>query len=383
MPNVKGGAVEYLIQLLIDENEKNWHEQFTVYSIYVDGIEEAQEKYKYCRFVNIKSSSVMAKIGTAVRYVINTRIKYIGNYYISRVFKELGKRINDYDVVIDENAPDFLPLIRKVYDGRLIFHAHNDWFEKSDFEQLNCCDEYWSVSRYLADKIISEKIKCDVHVLYNGIQLKDYTAADKALTDEYTERFHIGIQDIVIVYAGRIVPEKGVYQMIRSFMDAGFSDDVKLLIAGGAFYSDEKVTPYMNQCRELAQGNANIIFAGYIPGKEMAGIYALGHIGVVPSIWQEPFGLTVLEMMAAGLPVITTTNGAIPEIADENTAFLCSTDNEKQWICDMTLAMKKLVENAELRNRMGNDGKERCAIFSEGRYLSTFITLLYRKLREE
>ena len=38
LPNIKGGAVEYLIQLLIDENEKVWHEDFTVCSLYCEGI---------------------------------------------------------------------------------------------------------------------------------------------------------------------------------------------------------------------------------------------------------------------------------------------------------------------------------------------------------
>lgn len=382
LPNIKGGAVEYLIQLLIDENEKVWHEDFTVCSLYCEGIEKEQEKYQYCNFMNINGSSIIAKLSTGIRYLVNRYVTYIGNEYISRVFKMLGDSIHSYDVIIDENGPDFLPLLRKKYKGRLVFHAHNDWLEPSDHKKINCCDEYWAISNYLAEKISSDKIKAEVKVLYNGIRLEDYTQVNDTLVERYAKQFHIEPEDLVLVYAGRIVPEKGVYQMIQAFIQAEFQPHIKLLIVGGSFYSSGHMTNYMKKCYELAKSYSNIIFAGYVPSQEMSAVYHLGHIGFFPSLWAEAFGLSVLEMMAVGLPVITTNRGAIPEVVDAKCGVLLSPDNETQWIAEMAHAMKQLAGDENLRTAMGAEGKKRAENFTEENYLKKFINLLYREDEE-
>lgn len=377
LPNIKGGAVEYLIQLVIDENEKEWHDNFTVCTLYMTGLEIEQSKYRYCNFININNSSLAAKLETGIRYLINSKIRYIGNYFITKVLKELGADFEKFDVVINENAPDFISLIRDRYMGRFIFHAHNDWLNTNTNKILNYCDEYWPISKYLAEKVPQNEIACSVSVLYNGICLNDYQAIDKTIVEKYKKKLNLKDNDIVMVYAGRIVPEKGVLQMLHAFKQNSFSQMVKLVVVGGSFYSNENITSYMKKCIKFAEETTNILFTGYIPSIEVAGIYALSDIGVFPSICQEAFGLTILEMMASGLPIITTTNGAIPEIVNEDTGILLPTQNEEAWVKSMADAMLLLTNNKMLRESMGYWGKQNAKKFSAEKYLTEFRKRLH------
>ena len=56
-----------------------------------------------------------------------------------------------------------------------------------------------------------------------------------------------------------------------------------------------------------------IVFTGFIHNSELPKYYQLGDIAVLPSLWEEPAGLTIIEAAACGIPVITTKKGGIPE----------------------------------------------------------------------
>ena len=260
LPNIKGGAVEYLIQLLIDENEKKWHDDFTVCGSYFEGIDALQRKYAYCRFINVRCESVFFKMESLIRYYINTRIKYIGNCYLSRLLKHISNTMNDYDVLIDENAPDFLPILRNKFHGRLIFHCHNDWLSNEEISVLNNCDEYWAISGFLAKKARNNGVNCKIARLYNGVDLDHYLNIDSNLVKSYQDKYGIGVGDIILLYSGRIVPEKGVLEMIQAFVNAKFDKKVKLLVVGGTFYDDTSKTAYVRRCLEAAKEYESIIF---------------------------------------------------------------------------------------------------------------------------
>jgi glycosyltransferase involved in cell wall biosynthesis len=241
---------------------------------------------------------------------------------------------------------------------------------------LECCDDYWTVSKYLAIKAYNYGYADKTRVLYNGIQLDDYKYASEEIKEKYRKKYGLENSDKLIIYAGRIVPEKGALQLIKAFKKAQFSSSVKLIIAGGSFYSSDKVTPYMKECLDASKNLGNIIFAGYVPGNEITALYHLGCVGVVPSIWNEPFGLTVLEMMASGLPIITTNRGAITELVDDSMAFISDTSDEENWILSMAEQMKKLVEDEGMARKMGHQAQIKADEFSVDKYLMRFSELL-------
>ena len=83
------------------------------------------------------------------------------------------------------------------------------------------------------------------------------------------------------------------------------------------FFKDQRGLPnliYRTPLYELANNiKSKVFFTGYISQIDLAYYYNLADVAILPSIWDEPAGLTNIEAMACGLPVITTRSGGIPE----------------------------------------------------------------------
>jgi len=105
-------------------------------------------------------------------------------------------------------------------------------------------------------------------------------------------------------------------------------------------------------------------------------IYSIADIGCVPSIWEEPFGLTVIEQMAMGLPIVVSDAGAIPEIVDSSCALIVKRDS--QYVNNLKEAILELYSKPELRKEMGGQGEIKVKKFSA----DTFSKGVYQYLNE-
>ncbi|MEG0767814.1 MAG: glycosyltransferase family 4 protein, partial [Clostridia bacterium] len=124
----------------------------------------------------------------------------------------------------------------------------------------------------------------------------------------------------------------------------------------------------------LAPVRERVHFAGFVPYAQMPAMYAAGDVAVLPSIWEEPSGLTLLEAQASGMPVITTRAGGIPDnVSQESAVLLARGDGLVQALAD---AMDMLFIDAEMREKMARAGKQ----FLRGRdipdYYRAFAALL-------
>jgi glycosyltransferase involved in cell wall biosynthesis len=75
---------------------------------------------------------------------------------------------------------------------------------------------------------------------------------------------------------------------------------------------------------------------------------------VVPSIFEEPFGRVNIEAMAAGKPVIASRVGGIPEVIEDNVSGILVPNGDGDALAK---AMIKLIDDAELRRRLGENGR--------------------------
>ena len=82
----------------------------------------------------------------------------------------------------------------------------------------------------------------------------------------------------------------------------------------------------------------------------------MADIGCVPSLWDEPFGLTAAEQMSMELPIITTDSGAIPEIVDPSCGYVFPRDDE--LIRRIASAVIELKEDASRRKAMGKKARK-------------------------
>jgi glycosyltransferase involved in cell wall biosynthesis len=128
--------------------------------------------------------------------------------------------------------------------------------------------------------------------------------------------------------------------------------NVFLTMAGAG----SKTAELKNLAKQLKIEN-NITFCGFIDQKKIASFLADFDIMVMPSL-QESFGVAVLEASAVGLPVIAGDVGGVPEVLiSEKTGILVSPGN----VDELSRAIIRLAENADLRKRMGLDGRKMVA----------------------
>ncbi len=110
--------------------------------------------------------------------------------------------------------------------------------------------------------------------------------------------------------AGRLVSEKGFDVAIAAARAAG----VPLTIAGEG--------PDEPRLRTLAAG-ADVTFTGWVPSERLGELRAGAAVVLVPSRWEEPFGYVALDALAAGVPVLASDRGGLPEVVGpENTVAL-------------------------------------------------------------
>jgi glycosyltransferase involved in cell wall biosynthesis len=106
--------------------------------------------------------------------------------------------------------------------------------------------------------------------------------------------------------------------------------------------------------KRAAIGNAHGLGLLAIP--QLRDQYARSSIVVVPSLWQEPFGLVLLEAMASGKPVVAYRSGAVSEIvADGETGFVVERGNVEQ----LGQRVLDLLKNPGLARKMGEAGRQR------------------------
>ena len=213
-------------------------------------------------------------------------------------------------------------------------------------------------------------------VIHNAADLKIFTPANQPLyRDRIRQKHGISHNDLVLIFAGGDWERKGVRYLIEA-LSLLASTDVKLLIVGSG---DEK---FYGQLAEQKQVRERIIFVPH--SSILYQYYAASDIFVFPTIY-EPFGLTIVEAMASGLPVITSRSAGAAELITDGTDGLLL--NEPSDINDLATKIDSLLSNAELRKTMGERARETAEKFSWERVtektLKVYNSVLKRKRRQQ
>jgi glycosyltransferase involved in cell wall biosynthesis len=163
-----------------------------------------------------------------------------------------------------------------------------------------------------------------------------------------------------VLFVGRFTPHKGVDRLIRALPEGA-----KLTLAGSEGHDTQKPeSDYPQYLRELAAGRS-IRFATNVSDVELPLLYRRARVFVLPSVHEtcygrhveisELLGLTVLEAMASGTPVICSRVGGVPEIvADGRTGFLVEPGNVEQ----LQERISVLLADKVLAERMGRAARE-------------------------
>ncbi|MGB3650895.1 MAG: glycosyltransferase family 4 protein [Rivularia sp. (in: cyanobacteria)] len=144
-----------------------------------------------------------------------------------------------------------------------------------------------------------------VHTVYNGIDTAVYPFVSQPAQPAY------------LAFVGRISPQKGAVEAIKIARASG----LPLKIAGKIDAVD--VDYYREKVEPLIDGE-QIQYLGEISHEDKVKLLGEATVTLFPITWREPFGLVMIESMAAGTPVIAMNLGSVPEvIADGKTGFVC------------------------------------------------------------
>ena len=172
-----------------------------------------------------------------------------------------------------------------------------------------------------------------INVIPNGINLSNFTGIER---DYDFRRQYAMDYEIIILYVGRLLYEKGIQHLIAA-MPKILSNyhDAKLIIAGRGGMMDELKA----EARNLGLGN-KIYFTGYLDSKQVQKMYKCADVAVFPSTY-EPFGIVALEAMLAGVPTVVSDVGGLNEIINHGVDGMKSYTGNPNSIADSVTALLK------------------------------------------
>lgn len=155
------------------------------------------------------------------------------------------------------------------------------------------------------------------------------------------------------LYFGRISSEKGIPQMLSAFkLFQELGHDAPLKIIGEGVYR-----PFIEQVIELMGLKNGITIQEWTNPEDLINEICKHRAVIVPSIWQEPFGLVAIEAMSQARPVIFSKVGALPEIVGPDGK--CGIGFESGDIARLVSAMIELHSQPSNALQMGKNGKKR------------------------
>ena len=190
-----------------------------------------------------------------------------------------------------------------------------------------------------------------------------YDPAEFRPLDRTAARKQLGWQagEPILLQLGRMVRRKGVETVVRSLphLRRKHGLSCRLVVVGGeSRQPDSAATPEIGRlqaiCREIGVAD-QVTFVGSRGRKELCTYYSAADI-FVTTPWYEPFGITPLEAMACGLPVVGSAVGGIKmTVSDGETGYLVPPRNPAALAERLAI----LLADPALRRRMGNCGRQR------------------------
>jgi len=188
----------------------------------------------------------------------------------------------------------------------LVCHLRHHPFSRAAVRVLkNSALRYIAVSEFIRSEWIDAGISPDrIEVIHNGVDPAAYPCASPAERLRLRAALRIRPDARVFLHYGRLTSEKGAAVLLRAWAQSQVPDHWRLVLAGDA---DPDILAMIADL-----GRSDIVV---LPRQDdVTQWLAIADVTVLPALWHEPFGRVVIESMAAGVPVIASRRGGIPEI---------------------------------------------------------------------
>jgi glycosyltransferase involved in cell wall biosynthesis len=251
------------------------------------------------------------------------------------------------------NDPRFYQMfmgLRRFFGARtaLFRHWHDAPHKKRSREVLaRQSDRFVLVSEFQREDYRRQGMEVErASILYNPIETERFKRSPETRASTRA-RFGIAESTTLVSYVGRIVREKGVFTLFEaSERFLAEAPEARMLWMGDG----ESMTELRSRIDASPQ-RARHIVAPWEP--DISAIYPALDLLVAPSLYPEPFGRVSVEAQAAGVPVVCSTAGGLPETLLPGVTGLLVPPSDSVALADTVL---RLIRDRALRREMGNAG---------------------------
>lgn len=287
--------------------------------------------------------------------------KRLGIYFYgphsSEMYGRMWREIKKADVVFLHTIPyphNYIAfIIAKLLRKRTVivphFHPGHPHYERnSHYWLLKNCDCVIAVTEFEKRYLEGRGIKGErIIVTGNGIHPELYIPAN---LDDYRktiqERYRLKNEDRVVVFIGRKTEEKGVGHLIEAVRRLIHEMPIKLFLIGPTFDWYNDIYDRLSD-----KEKEHIIEMGEIPHQEKVNLLHISDLLVLPSRY-EAFGIVFLEAWICGVPVIGTTEGAMPDVIGDD-GFLCRYGDVE----DLRAKIKEALNDSNKTRKMAERGR--------------------------
>ena len=391
VPASRGGAISGLVENLIKENNKKQRMDMEIVSYYDKRAEILSKQYPNISFQWVKVPKLINTIDKGLFFLVKNILKkgkavsfkslFSLGYYIlcGSIYMKIG---NYNKVILENNIPMALMIKLSGFKGEYYYHFHNvPRIDAGCRTVFSGCKNIFCISEFVAKQICGEnsaigKIEYNkIKIYHNCIDEMCFNEQlSSVITEQYRKKLGISKKDKVVLFVGRMSAEKGIDQLLNA-VELTKVRNIKVVIVGSYYYSENIKDEYQNKLHEMAKKMDNkIIFAGYIGQDELPYLYSASDIVVLPSMWEEPAGLTMIEALACGKPVITTKSGGIPEYMGDCAVIL---EKNGSLPADIALAIDKLLTDKQMYQLYSEKGIKRVKEnFTKAIYLERLCEIL-------
>ena len=229
---------------------------------------------------------------------------------------------------------------------------------RKDYKRLayDSVDKFVAVTEKAKQALIKEGVKPEKITVVNvGIDIRKFKPA----------KIKKDTKDINILCVARLVPEKGITDLLEAFLDIRKKNPkVKLTFIGSGPLKKDLIG-YKN------------IYVKSVPYQKINKEYHRADIFCLPSretkTWAEQYGMCLIEAMACGLPIVSTTSGAIPEVCGE-AALIGRQSN----VDDLRSNLEKLINNKDRRRALSEISRQRARSMYDSKKISKQIAKIYK-----
>ncbi|WP_394963965.1 glycosyltransferase [Candidatus Allofournierella excrementigallinarum] len=323
VPAVKGGAVETLAEHLARQNARFKEMELAVLCQWDE--EAAGESARFADTLFYYQMPPAQDLGhrLAVRLSALVGKPIHWNRWYAKPLPFLKRLDADWYLAEGGDLTGWRQASRALGRGRFVAHLHGETPGSAALDEI--CPRALCISQFVRRAWLagSGEGPESAALVPNCADLDLF--CPKAKAGEATalrEKLGFGKGDFVVLFCGRTSPEKGVHQLLAAMANIP-DEQVKLLVVGSPFFGAKARSGYADGLQSRAEAlGGRVKFAGFVPNPELPAYYRMASAACFPALWQEPAGITAIEAMACGCPVIATASGGLPEYLEGSGAVI-------------------------------------------------------------